>query len=90
MDEIRVLSPTAILGYGYPRESLEEGMRREPHVIAVDAGSTDAGPHKLGAGVGIVSVRAAKRDLALLMTHAHELQIPLIIGSADGSQAKTP
>ena len=48
MDEIRVLSPTAILGYGYPRRSLDEGMRRDPHVIAVDAGSTDGGPYYLG------------------------------------------
>ena len=44
----RVLSPTAILGYGFPAESLAEGMAREPHAIAVDAGSTDAGPHFLG------------------------------------------
>ena len=39
MKEIRVLSPTAILGYGFPEESFNEGMRRKPHVIAVDAGS---------------------------------------------------
>jgi len=48
MEEIRVLSPTAILGYGYPRASLEEGMSRKPHVIAVDGGSTDGGPYSLG------------------------------------------
>ena len=52
MDELRVLSPTAILGYGYPRQSLDEGMRREPHVIAVDAGSTDGGPYYLGIEIG--------------------------------------
>jgi hypothetical protein len=86
--ELRILSPCGILGYGFPEESFLRGIECEPHVIAVDAGSTDAGPHKLGAGVGIVSVRAAKRDLALLMTHAHELQIPLIIGSAGGAGAR--
>ena len=36
----RVLSPTAILGYGFPVSSFREGLRRRPHVIAVDAGST--------------------------------------------------
>ena len=45
MNEIRVLSPTAILGYGFPEESFIEGMRRKPHVIAVDAGATDPGPY---------------------------------------------
>jgi len=81
VQELRILSPCGILGYGFPEESFLRGIECEPHVIAVDARSTDAGPHKLGADVGIVSVRAAKRDLALLMTHAHELRIPLIIDS---------
>ena len=40
MEEMRILSTTAILGYGFPMESFEEGMKRKPHVIAVDAGST--------------------------------------------------
>lgn len=53
----------------------------------VDAGSTDAGPHKLGAGVAIVSRMAAKKDLRLLMQGARELDIPLVIGSAGGSGA---
>jgi hypothetical protein len=48
MEELRILSPTAILGYGFPAESLAEGMARNPHAIAVDAGSTDAGPYFLG------------------------------------------
>jgi len=86
--ELRILSPCGILGYGFPEESFLRGIERQPHVIAVDAGSTDAGPHKLGAGVGIVSVRSTRRDLALLMTHAHRLGIPLIIGSAGGAGAR--
>jgi len=49
MEEMRILSPTAILGYGFPEESFREGMNRKPHVIAVDAGSTDPGPYYLGA-----------------------------------------
>ena len=44
---LKVLSPTAILGYGFPESSFEEGMRRKPDVIAVDAGSTDPGPYYL-------------------------------------------
>ena len=54
MKEIRVLSPVGMLGYGFPTKSFQKGLEKKPHVIAADAGSTDAGPHKLGAGVGIV------------------------------------
>jgi len=67
LDEIRVLSPTAILGYGFPTESFEAGLDRDPHIIGVDAGSTDPGPYYLGAGVSFTDRRAVKRDLALML-----------------------
>ena len=63
MKELRILSPTAILGYGFPMESFEEGMKRKPHVIAVDAGSTDPGPYYLGAGKSFTDRNSVKRDL---------------------------
>ena len=47
MEEFRILSTTAILGYGFPEKSFEEGLKRNPHLIAVDAGSTDPGPYYL-------------------------------------------
>ena len=83
-----VLSPCGILGYGFPEKSLALGMAEKPDAIIVDAGSTDAGPHKLGAGVAIVSRQAAKIDLTRLMHAAHEAGIPLLIGSAGGSGAR--
>lgn len=46
----KVLSPTAILGYGFPEESFRKAMAESPDLIAVDAGSSDPGPHYLGAG----------------------------------------
>jgi hypothetical protein len=84
----KILSPCGILGYGFPKASLDAGLREKPDVIAVDAGSTDAGPHKLGAGVAIVSRMAAKKDLQLLVDGALNGGIPLIIGSAGGSGAR--
>ena len=78
MEELRVLSPTAILGYGFPVESFEEGMKRRPHVIAVDAGSTDPGP--------FYSVREchlqrnAVKDLEIMITAAVKEGYPVIIG----------
>lgn len=83
--EITILSPCGILGYGYPMESFLKGMRRNPDAIVVDAGSTDAGPHKLGAGVAIVSRQACKKDLEPMIVEGRKYRIPIIIGSAGGS-----
>lgn len=85
MDEIRVLSPTAILGYGFPMESFVEGMKRKPHVIAVDAGSTDPGPYYLGAGKSFTDRNSVKRDLEIMIPAAIEAGIPVIVGTAGGS-----
>ncbi len=87
-DEIRVLAPLGMLGYGFPLDSFQRGLDRAPHVIAADAGSTDAGPHKLGAGVGIVSEEATRKDLTPMLTAGCERGIPVIIGSAGGSGAE--
>ena len=84
MEELRVLSPTAILGYGFPVKSFEEGMRKHPHVIAVDAGSTDPGPYYLGAGVSFTDRNAVKRDLEIMISAGIEEGIPVVIGSAGG------
>ena len=86
--QIRVLSPTAILGYGFPMESFVEGMRRKPDVIAVDAGSTDPGPYYLGAGYSFTDRNAVKRDLSIMIPAALEAGIPVVIGTAGGSGAR--
>jgi hypothetical protein len=88
MKELRILSPTAILGYGFPMESFEEGMKRKPHVIAVDAGSTDPGPYYLGAGKSFTDRNSVKRDLEIMIPAALEAGIPVIIGTAGGSGAR--
>ena len=83
-----ILSPCGILGYGFPDESFQAALKQRPDAIVVDAGSTDAGPHKLGAGVAIVSRMAAKKDLSRLMEGARRLGIPLLVGSSGGSGAR--
>lgn len=85
---IKILAPCGILGYGYPGESFLNGMAQKPDAIVVDAGSTDAGPHKLGAGTAIVSRHACKKDLSLMITEGAKAGIPVIIGSAGGSGGK--
>ncbi|RWB70022.1 MAG: acyclic terpene utilization AtuA family protein [Mesorhizobium sp.] len=86
--EIKVLSPTAILGYGFPEASFEAGLARDPDVIAVDAGSSDPGPYYLGAGVSFTDRAAVKRDLRLLLRASRARDIPLLIGSAGGCGAR--
>lgn len=88
MKEVRILTPCGGLGYGFPQCSIDEGMRREPHIIAVDAGSTDPGPHYLGSGDGTLSRDAQKKDLSVLMAARHKAGIPLIVGTAYTAGAK--
>src|SRR3954451_2418530 len=85
--EIRVHSPTAILGYGFPEASFAAGLARDPHVIAVDAGSSDPGPYYLGAGVSFTDREAVKRDLRLMLRAGRERRVPVVVGTAGGAGA---
>lgn len=87
--QINILSPCGMLGYGFPKESFERAFDHKIDAIVVDAGSTDAGPHKLGANVSIVSRMALKKDLQAMLTKGLHYQIPVIIGSAGGAGAKS-
>ena len=66
----KVLSPTAILGYGFPEKSFKAGVERRPDCIAVDAGSTDPGPYYLGAGKSFTSRAAVKRRTPVKKTRS--------------------
>jgi hypothetical protein len=83
--EIRLLSTSAILGYGFPEASLQAGMARQPHMIGVDGGSVDPGPHYLGSGKPFCSPIAIRRDLRLMLNAAIRANIPLVIGTSGGA-----
>jgi hypothetical protein len=85
---IRILSTTAILGYGFPLSSFERGMALNPDCLAVDAGSTDPGPYYLGAGVSFTDYHGVKRDLRIMLLAGVSRGIPILIGSAGGSGAQ--
>lgn len=85
--EFRVLSPTAILGYGFPAASFEAGVDRRPDLIAVDAGSTDPGPYYLGSGKPFTNRAFVKRDLRYMLVAGRKLGVPVVIGTAGGSGA---
>jgi len=85
MPEFRLLSTSGLLGYGFPEESLKTGMAREPHMIGVDGGSTDPGPHYLGSGKCLNSKMSMKRDIALMLDAALSAKIPMVISSCGGA-----
>lgn len=85
--EYRILSTTAILGYGFPMTSFERGLAEKPDLIAADAGSTDPGPWYLGSGTSFTDRAAVKRDLAIMLRAGLELKIPIVVGTAGGSGA---
>ncbi len=87
-EEFRILSATAILGYGFPIASFEAGLARKPDLIAADAGSTDPGPYYLGAGISFTDRQAVKRDLNLMIQAGLKRKIPVVVGTAGGSGAE--
>lgn len=84
MDELRVVSANGLMhGNGFPTESLEAGLAEDPHVVGVDAGSTDGGPYYLGSGENMHASRAAAKEvLRVLLTRTRTADVPLLVGSA--------
>ncbi|MCY1136903.1 acyclic terpene utilization AtuA family protein [Actinoplanes sp. Pm04-4] len=85
MTEVRVLTPTGMLGAGFPPETVTRGLELGADVIAVDGGSTDSGPYYLGSGTAKTAAGAVAQDLLLLLRAAATAGIPLIIGSCGTS-----
>ena len=82
MDEVKILAVNGQLGYGFPIDSFREGMRRNPDIVGVDGGSSDAGPYYLGSGEAHTGREGVKRDLAVILPEVLTTNTPLIIGSA--------
>lgn len=84
-ERVRVLAATGALGMGFLDHSLARAVAMRPDVIACDAGSTDSGPHYLGAAAPKMSEQAIRRDLRRLLQARDKLNVPLIIGSCGTS-----
>ena len=57
----KILSPSGILGYGFPESSFRLGVALKPDLIACDAGSTDPGPYYLGSGIPFTNTTISGR-----------------------------
>ena len=83
-DEIRILTPSGMLGYGFPVDHFRMGLALEPHAITIDSGSTDSGPQKLGLGEMTCSREAYVKDIEVLLEGQRAAKVPLLISSAGG------
>lgn len=85
MKETRILTPTGMMGYGFPVEDFNKGLLMNPDVIIVDSGSIDSGPQKLGSGSTTCPISSYEKELKVLVSASVEAGIPLIISSAGGA-----
>lgn len=79
---MKLMALNGQLGYGFTLEAFEEGLRRGPDLLGVDAGSSDGGPYYLGHEQPMVSREAVHRDLSHALPAAVRRGIPFLIGSA--------
>ncbi|MEI9899684.1 MAG: hypothetical protein WDN31_05510 [Hyphomicrobium sp.] len=76
----RVISACGALGYGYPKESLDEALKGRVDAIISDAGSMDAGPYYLGTGTEYFEREAVKEDYRHMVEAGSKLGVPVILG----------
>lgn len=77
----RVVSVCGALGYGYPKESLEEALKGRVDAIISDGGSMDAGPYYLGTGTEYFERDAVKADFYHMVEAGLKTGSPVILGS---------
>ncbi|KAF6798903.1 caib baif family enzyme [Colletotrichum sojae] len=83
--EFTILTPNAMLGYGYDPDHFWYGIKKyKPAAIIVDSGSTDGGPYKLGMGKMTCGRGSYVRDLEPILAACFHHKIKVLIGSAGG------
>ncbi|KAK7414925.1 hypothetical protein QQX98_006250 [Neonectria punicea] len=84
-DEFTILTPNAMLGYGYNADHFWYGIAKyRPAAIIVDSGSTDGGPYKLGMGKMTCGRASYVRDLEPVLAACFHHKIKVLIGSVGG------
>jgi hypothetical protein len=77
----RVVSACGALGYGYPKESMDEALQGRIDAVISDAGSMDAGPYYLGTGTEYFEREAVKLDYRHMVEAGEKIDGPVILGS---------
>jgi len=78
-DTVRIIFPIGMLGGGIIEETVARGIALGADAIAVDGGSTDSGPHYLGAGIAKTSRGSLKSDLRTILVAGRSAGIPVVI-----------
>ncbi|HYD06027.1 MAG TPA: acyclic terpene utilization AtuA family protein, partial [Reyranella sp.] len=81
----KLFAPTGCVGFGFSDTSFAQGLRQEPEVIGIDAGSCDPGPAYLAAGECFVPRDSVASDLSRILPEAKLRKIPVLIGTAGGA-----
>ncbi|KAL7904467.1 CoA-transferase family III domain-containing protein [Trichoderma velutinum] len=83
--EFTILTPNAMLGYGYNSDHFWYGIEKyRPAAIIVDSGSTDGGPYKLGMKKMTCGRGSYVRDLEPILAACFHFKIKVLIGSIGG------
>ncbi len=83
--EFRILTPCAILGYGFRSDHFWLGVDKfKPAAIIVDAGSTDGGPYKLEMNKMTCGRESYIRDPTHMLEACFYRRIKVLISSAGG------
>jgi hypothetical protein len=83
--EFNILTPNAMLGYGYNIDHFWYGVTEyRPAAIIVDSGSTDGGPYKLGMNKMTCGRGSYVRDLEPMLAACFQYKIKLLISSVGG------
>ena len=77
----RVVSACGALGYGYPKESLQEALKGRIDAIISDGGSMDAGPYYLGTGTEYFEREVVKADFRHMVEAGQKTGALVILGS---------
>lgn len=84
-DTFSILTPNAMLGYGYRQDHFWYGVEKyKPAAVVVDSGSTDGGPYKLGMNKMTCGKESYERDLSSILEACFHHKIKVLIGSAGG------
>ncbi|EJT75687.1 hypothetical protein GGTG_05619 [Gaeumannomyces tritici R3-111a-1] len=87
--EFTILTPNAMLGYGYDVDQFWYGIEKyKPLAIIVDSGSTDGGPYKLGMGKMTCGRGSYVRDLEPMLAACFHHKIRVLISSVGGDGSR--
>ena len=84
-EELRIVTPVGMLGYGYPTADFWRAIDAGADAIVIDSGSTDNGPQELALGMRTCTDSAYRRDLEPMVEACATRGVKLLIGSAGGT-----